>query len=588
MKKHKSIITISAVLAAVMFIFSHPSFAERGAGVSKEMLPRELRGITINNAFIPSSGKEAGVIQEVSGAVIVARENLQQAYFAAPGDKIYEKDTFFTLKNSRCRFRLLFEDVISVGDNAKISVTKFIDDRKSQEKHASFNMVKGKVMFYTMRLFRYKNASMTVDTPTSIAGVRGTKFGVEVALLKEDTDTAGKPIYVADASDKAFIHLAQANSQGSVTNVHAFDGNLYVTSTSTNQTQSISSGQSTSSSPTGLGAVVSTPPGVTQKFQQNTGGSGSGGADAGTGTGDSAGGGTSGTTTDTGGTSTVVDTTNITQTQNPPPPPPPPPPAQAWQGTGYFTGLLSVQNSGRQFEGAYISTTPQNFAASIQADNITGVYTITGNGSSQSVTGIATSLYGTFSGSKPVTVVDLGFTEYMSWGSWTQPLAMTTNSVYDLFFDNPNYTVNGAVTATLPLTGTYDYAGPAYGTLFSTSGGLTMTGGFTANVNFNTAQITNYNMAVAGGTGPTTSSASIIGAVINLVPGSPNFSAIQTNGTWTLVANTVGAAGNVTTGKLYGSFFGPTANNMGSAWGMTTGANNAAGIAIGNSKAAPF
>ncbi len=98
MKKHKIIITISAVLAAVLFIFSLPVFADRGAGVSKEMIPRELRGITINNTFIPSSGKEAGVIQEATGAVIVARADLKQAFFAAPGDKIYEKDTIFTLK----------------------------------------------------------------------------------------------------------------------------------------------------------------------------------------------------------------------------------------------------------------------------------------------------------------------------------------------------------------------------------------------------------------------------------------------------------------------------------------------------------
>ncbi len=418
MKKHKSIITISAVLAAVLFIFSLPASADRGAGVSKEMLPRELRGITINNTFMPSSGKEAGVIQEISGTVIVAREDLKQAYFAAPGDKIYEKDTIFTLKNSRCRFRLLFEDVISVGDNAKISVTKFIDDKKTQEKHASFNMLKGKVMFYTMRLFRYKTATMTVDTPTAIAGVRGTKFGVEVASLEEETATAGKPVYLADASNKAFIHLAQANPPGSVTNVHAFDGSLYVTNTTTNQTQSISTGQSTSSTPTGLGPVVPTPPGVAQQFQQSTGGSGSGGSSSGADT----------TTTNGGGTSTGVDTTtntaNTAQTQNTQtvtPEPEPPARIQPWTGRGYFTGLLSVDGDGMNFEGTYISTTPQNFSAAVTAGDLTGApYSITADGPSESVTGIVTSVYGTFSGSKPVTTVELGYTEYMSWGSWTQ------------------------------------------------------------------------------------------------------------------------------------------------------------------------
>jgi hypothetical protein len=471
--------------------------------------------------------------------------------------------------------------VISVGDNTKISVTKFIDDKKTQEKHASFNMLKGKVMFYTMRLFRYKTATMTVDTPTAIAGVRGTKFGVEVASLKEETDTAGKPVYLADASDRAFIHLAQANPPtGSVTNVHAFDGNLYVTNTTTNQTQSISTGQSTSSTPAGLGPVVSTPPGVAQQFQQSTGGSGSGGS----------GGGTTDTTTNAGGTSTGVDTAtntaNVAQTQNTQtvsPEPTQPTRIQPWTGSGYFTGLLSVDDDGRNFEGTYISTTPQNFAAAVTAGDLTGLpYSITADGPSESVTGIATSVYGIFAGSKPVTTVELGYNEYMSWGSWTQPLAMTTDNETDLFLDNPNYYVGGTVTPSLPQTGTYDYSGPAQGTLYSTAGGTVMSGGFTANVNFITAQITDYNMAVANGANA--ASISIPGAIA-INPGQPHFSANQNTGTWTLIVNGIGAEGNVSaqgSGRLYGSFFGPNAENMGAAWAMRQGANNAAGIAIGN------
>ncbi len=54
------------------------------------------------------------------------------------------------------------------------------------------------------------------------------------------------------------------------------------------------------------------------------------------------------------------------------------------------------------------------------------------------------------------------------------------------------------------------------------------------------------------------------------------------------MVNGVGANGNVTaqgSGRLYGSFFGPNAENMGAVWAMRQGANNAAGIAIGNFRA---
>jgi hypothetical protein len=152
---------------------------------------------------------------------------------------------------------------------------------------------------------------------------------------------------------------------------------------------------------------------------------------------------------------------------------------------------------------------------------------------------------------------------------------------YDLFLDNPNYYINGTITPTLPLTGTYDYAGPAYGTLFSTTGGTVMTGNCTASVNFSSAQITNYNMAVTN----STNVATISGAALTITSGSPHFSANQNNGSWTLMVNGQGAAGNVTangSGRLSGSFFGPNAENMGAVWSMSTAAGKAAGIATGN------
>ena len=47
-------------------------------------------------------------------------------------------------------------------------------------------MLRGKVMFYAVRLFKYRTASMSVKTPTAVVGVRGTKFGVEVRMMGAD------------------------------------------------------------------------------------------------------------------------------------------------------------------------------------------------------------------------------------------------------------------------------------------------------------------------------------------------------------------------------------------------------------------
>jgi hypothetical protein len=232
--------------------------------------------------------------------------------------------------------------------------------------------------------------------------------------------------------------------------------------------------------------------------------------------------------------------------------------------------------------GTYISTTPQNFAGTITANDAAGgTYSITADGQSQAVTGITTSTSGIFSGSKPVTSVELGYTEYMSWGSWTQPLAMPAS--YDLFLDNPNYYINGTITPTLPMTGYYDYSGPAQGTLYSAAGGTVMSGGFTANVNFTatTSQITNYHVYVANGTNAALIDVPSLSISNN--PSQPHFSATQSTGTWTLTVS--GAPSPASTGKLSGSFFGANAENMGAVWSMSTPSGKAAGIAVGNYRA---
>ena len=52
------------------------------------------------------------------------------------------------------------------------------------EKKSFLGMLRGKVMFYALRLFS-KKTNMMVRTPTAVRGVIGTKFGVHVYQLHE-------------------------------------------------------------------------------------------------------------------------------------------------------------------------------------------------------------------------------------------------------------------------------------------------------------------------------------------------------------------------------------------------------------------
>jgi hypothetical protein len=559
--------TLICCLAVVCFglmIFSLSQAAGRGKAVTSGMLPRELKNLNIRDDFVPHAGKAAGVIQTVVGHVVVAHENMRQTYFAAAGDRLYEKDTVFTLTKSRCRFKTNTEDVVTLGENARVGITAFADDRKTQEKRSAFNMGKGKAMFYTMRLFKHKGASMTVSTPTAVAGVRGTKFGVEI--IEDGTPMASLPVLVADLSDTGFLYLAQAETSPPVqTNVYAYEGAVEVTSTTTGQTATLGEGEGINANPSGLGNAFQTPPAVSQQFQSDTNIGPPGDSGAGTGT-------TQPGADTANALTATTDTSSITQNQN-----------TNNLGTsrpakheGYFTGMLSVNfGYGGYVNDIFMSNTPQDFDSSDAKATGTwsGYVRIDGTGgSTKQVAEIPNYVgYGGSGLPQPMQRTELGYNAYMEWGSWTQPNPIYVTP-YNYMFDNKGYYVWGDATTDLQMAAlkamglSATYTGNAYGTSWTSTGGADMTGTFSANVDFVGAYVSNFNLSVSGGG----HSASIASGYGGFSGNTSHFT--LSGGTYTINALS-GASGSAA-----GAVYGPNGEAMGGAWGMGYGGYYANGI----------
>ncbi|MBN2062659.1 MAG: FecR domain-containing protein [Deltaproteobacteria bacterium] len=197
----------------------------RGAAVPVESLPEELQGVSIKDYFIPSSFKEVGIIHSLNNSVVVIHRATNEAYFGRQGDVIYENDLINSLTDSRCRIKFYDEDVISLAADTSFSVDEYSDNRETGQKRSLFSITKGKAMFYAMRLFKYKESRFDVKTPTAVAGVRGTKFGIHV--YEKFNIAAGTGIRVADAGNGIDpSYLAQASGSGSeiVTVVTTGDG----------------------------------------------------------------------------------------------------------------------------------------------------------------------------------------------------------------------------------------------------------------------------------------------------------------------------------------------------------------------------
>jgi hypothetical protein len=253
-----------------LLIFAANAFAAegRGKGVAKNMLPRELKNVTVSNSFLASKGKESAVIQALEGTVVVERPEAKQAYFAAKGDKLFEKDIIYTLKKSRCKFLLNTEDVVSQGENTRISIKEYSDDRENNSKSSLFGMVRGMAMFSTVHVSRYFRQSMQVETPTAVSGVRGSKFGVQVKAAGAKS-AAAMPLLVADTSDNGFIYLAAIEKTNTVTVVHGLEGKVEVQSKKDNKIQFLNPGESIEATFKGLGKAFETPAKAMQQFMDS-------------------------------------------------------------------------------------------------------------------------------------------------------------------------------------------------------------------------------------------------------------------------------------------------------------------------------
>jgi len=123
-----------------------------------------------------------GKIKSVVGHVVVFQEDRRYAYYAAPGGRIFERDVVYTLKGSRCRVQLDTSDVATMGENTRLMIKTYLDNRQTKVKSTTFAMNRGKAMFYALRLFKYRGASMEVETPTAVSGVRGPRLALKFRI----------------------------------------------------------------------------------------------------------------------------------------------------------------------------------------------------------------------------------------------------------------------------------------------------------------------------------------------------------------------------------------------------------------------
>jgi hypothetical protein len=267
---------------------------------------------------------------------------------------------------------------------------------------------------------------------------------------------------------------------------------------------------------------------------------------------------------------------------DPPPPPPPPPGSSAlllsfsppWtppintdlpqhdisgrptKHEGFIVGMLTATSGSSWFNGTYQSPSIQNFdagnaLASYSSEsasfNTSSLVSLTQGGGAYQVTPVPQALQ----------KVETGFNAYMEWGHWTAPSQMNWSGD-PVKFDNKGYYVWGDKTTLLPSNITATYTGSAYGTMWSSSGGVDLAKGTVSmDVNFGSRSVSNFNLTVGGNYGISNGSGSIA------VP----------CGSYAISGTSIINGSPGSTAYANGAFYGPDAKWTGGVWRATDGSS---------------
>ena len=127
---------------------------------------------------------EIGRIKSLVGEVTILRNSTVLP--GASGFKLEQGDIVRTGKTGRVGIAFLDNTRMALGPASRITLEKFAYDRSRQTGDFVTSVNRGSLGVVSGNIAKSKRDAMRVRTPTSMLGVRGTKFVVEVKGRGED------------------------------------------------------------------------------------------------------------------------------------------------------------------------------------------------------------------------------------------------------------------------------------------------------------------------------------------------------------------------------------------------------------------
>lgn len=122
--------------------------------------------------------QRTGTVKSVTGDVNLSHAGELRS--AQTGGGILQADRIVTGRNASTTVTLKDGTIVTVGPNSTLELAKLQFDSTTQDGNLVLHLVQGSIRVVTGWLGKLHPEQVQVTTPTSVVGVRGTDFIVEV------------------------------------------------------------------------------------------------------------------------------------------------------------------------------------------------------------------------------------------------------------------------------------------------------------------------------------------------------------------------------------------------------------------------
>lgn len=121
---------------------------------------------------------EIATVKRVTGTAMIERGKKPMPI--AAGTRLETGDLLTTGKDGRISVTFIDDSRFSVGPGSRIRLTRFDFDDATHKGQSETRVEKGALAVVSGQIAKENPKGMTVQTPTSVLGVRGTRFVVTV------------------------------------------------------------------------------------------------------------------------------------------------------------------------------------------------------------------------------------------------------------------------------------------------------------------------------------------------------------------------------------------------------------------------